>query len=73
MWKDVDKKQYESVSSLKNLISEKAPKRLSYMPATKGVEPGRWLTSKDASAYERQLTFDVSSRECITWDHQGFS
>jgi hypothetical protein len=30
------------------------------MPTLKGMDPGRWLTSKDASVYERQLTFDVS-------------
>jgi hypothetical protein len=56
----VDKTKYDHVSELKNRITEKIPKRLSYMPAVKGMEPGRWLTGKDASVYERQLTFDVS-------------
>lgn len=56
----MDKKRFENVSTLKNLVSEKAVKRLSYMPAiSKGIDPGRWLTGKDASVYERQLTFDV--------------
>jgi hypothetical protein len=32
------------------------------MPTTKGVDPERFLTSKDASVYERQLTFDVSKK-----------
>lgn len=62
VWKDVDKIKYQRVSDLKNRITEKIPKRLSYMPAVKSMDPGRWLTSKDASVYERQLTFDVGSK-----------
>ncbi|KAI6229454.1 putative WD repeat-containing protein [Aphelenchoides besseyi] len=62
-WKDVDKMKYDRVSNLKNLIAEKVPtsNRLPYMLTVKHSDPGRWLTGKDASVYERQLTSDVIS------------
>ncbi|KAI6217268.1 putative WD repeat-containing protein [Aphelenchoides fujianensis] len=60
-WKDVDKAKFERVSELKNLVTEKVPaaNRLPYMLSVKHSDPGRWLTGKDASVYERQLTSDL--------------
>ena len=62
---DADGERRGRIAALKNTISERTrtADRLAYVLPIRGGQPAAWLaSSKEASAYEHQLTADVSAR-----------